>query len=316
MRDVDVALRAIAVAHGVFLRREAIELGLEDRDLRRGVRRRLLVKVRHGAYLHADVWAALDEVGRHAVLTRAALRTLAGKVAASHHSACALHGMDLWDVELGVAHVTRVDGGAGRTEGDVVHHEGLLLDDEVQQLGSLDVVRPARAALESALLSGIERGLVTVSSGLHRQLFEAEELAAQQLLMQSWPESRHLQVVARLADGRVESVGESRCLFLFWSGGLPMPELQFEVRDGHRLVGTVDFAWPEHRLLVEFDGRVKYGRYLRPDEDPGDAVFREKRREDYLRRVTGWRVIRLTWSDLADPARVAMMLRAEMARAA
>jgi hypothetical protein len=316
MRDVDTALRHITAVHGAFLRREAVELGLDDRALRRAVRRGQLVKVRHGAYVHAEDWPGLDEVGRHVVLTRAAMRTLGDRVAASHHSGCALHGMDLWDVPLGVAHVTRLDGGAGRTEGDVVHHEGLMLAEDVRVVESLNVMRPARAALESALLSGVERGLVTVNSGLHRGLFDQDELTAQQLLMQSWPDSRHLQVVARLADGRVESVGESRALHLFWSQGLPMPVPQFEVRDGQRLVGFTDFAWPEHKLLVEFDGRVKYGRFLRPDEDPGDAVFREKRREDDLRRVTGWRVIRLTWTDLADPVRTAAIIRAELRRAA
>ncbi len=316
MRYVDSQLRAITAAHGVFLRREAVELGLEDRDLRRGVRRGQLVKVRHGAYLHADTWAAMDEVGRHAVLAKACLRVLGDRVAASHHSGCALWGMDLWDVRTDVAHVTRLDGGAGRTEGDIVHHEGLMLDDDVRRLGTLHVMNPARAALESALLTGIEHGLVPVNSGLHRGLFDADELVTQQRLMQSWPNSRRLQIVVRLADGRVESVGESRALYLFWAHGLPMPELQYEVRDGRRLVGTTDFAWPAHRLIVEFDGRVKYGRYLREGEDPGDAVFREKRREDDLRRVTGWRVIRLTWADLGDPVRTAAMLMTELRRAA
>jgi hypothetical protein len=316
MRDIEVALRAISASTGVFLRREAIELGLEDRELRRGVRRGELVKVRHGAYLHTDEWSQLDDAGRLAVLTKAVLRTLGDRVAASHHSGCALYGMDLWDVPTDVAHVTRLDGGAGRTENDLVHHEGLMIAGDVRSLGSLRITLPARAALESALLSGVERGLVTVSSGLRNELFDEDELMAQQQLMQSWPDSRHLQVVGRLADGRLGSVAEARTLFLLWSQGLPMPELQFEVRDGRRLVGITDFAWPEHKLIVEFDGRAKYERYLRPGEEPGDAVFREKRREDDLRRVTGWRVLRLTWADLADPARTAAMIRAELRRVA
>jgi hypothetical protein len=316
MRDVDTALRAITAASGAFLRREAIELGLEDRDLRRGVRRGQLVKVRHGAYVHIEDWSPLDEVARHVVLTRTALRTLGDRVAASHHSGAALFGMALWDVPLSVTHVTRMDGGAGRTEGDIVHHEGLMLGSDVERLGAVHVMRPVRSALESAALSGVERGLVTVNSGLHAGLFDEEELFAQQRLMQSWPSSRHLHLVTRLADRRAESVGESRALFLFWSQGLPRPELQLEIRDGGRIVGIVDFAWPEHELLVEFDGRVKYGRHLRPGEEPGDAVFREKRREDDLRRVTGWRVIRLTWADLAEPVRTATMLRAAMRQVA
>jgi hypothetical protein len=79
---------------------------------------------------------------------------------------------------------------------------------------------------------------------------------------------------------------------------------------------VTDFAWPEHRLLGEFDGRVKYGRLLRPGEEPGDAVFREKRREDLLRRVTGWSMIRITWEDLYHPARTAAAVRQLMGRAA
>ena len=316
MRDVEPALRTISAGHAVFLRREAIELGVEDRDLRRAVRQGRMVRVRHGAYAYADELSSLDEVGRHVVLGRSVMRTLGDRVAASHHTACALHGMSLWDVPLGVAHVTRLDGGAGRCERDIRHHEGLVLADDVQLTHGFQVMRPARAALESAMLSGVERGLVTINSGLNLGLFDGTAMLDQHRLMQSWPESRHLQVVVRLADGRAGSVGESRSLFLFWAHGLPMPELQFEVRDGGRLVGITDFAWPEHRLIVEFDGRSKYQKYLRPGEEPGDAVFREKRREDDIRRITGWRVVRLTWSDLSAPARTAQILRTILAAAA
>ncbi len=42
-------------------------------------------------------------------------------------------------------------------------------------------------------------------------------------------------------------------------------------------VGTTDFGWPDRRTVGEFDGRVKYGRLLRPGQTPGDAVVAEKR---------------------------------------
>ena len=104
-------------------------------------------------------------------------------------------------------------------------------------------------------------------------------------------------VPVRMADGRAESAGESRTRYLCYAHGLPAPELQYDVFDrAGILVGTTDFAWPEHRLLGEFDGRVKYERYLRPGETPGDAVFREKRREDRLCELLGWRMIRLVWA--------------------
>ncbi len=68
-------------------------------------------------------------------------------------------------------------------------------------------------------------------------------------------------------------------------------------------------VWPEHGLLGEFDGRVKYGRLLRPGEEPGDAVFREKRREDELRRLTGFAMVRLVWADLHRPRETAARIR-------
>ena len=57
-------------------------------------------------------------------------------------------------------------------------------------------------------------------------------------------------------------------------------------------------------MIGEFDGRVKYGRLLKPGQDPGDVVFAEKRREDRLREATGCAIIRLVWSDYEQPALV------------
>ena len=310
------ALQEIALREGAFLRREAVEAGVDDAALKRGVRSGLLVKVRHGAYTFAAQWTASDERLRHLMLSRAALRVLGDRVALSHHSASAAHGLDLWDVPLAHVHVTRLDGGAGRTEGDVRHHEGFVLDTDLVTADGVRAVRPVRAALESASLSGLERGLVTVDSGLRMGLFTPADLAAQHGLMQSWPGTQHLHLVTRLADGRSGSVGESRSRYFFYAHRLPAPQLQFPVYDGAVLVGISDFAWPGLGMLGEFDGRIKYGRLLRPGEDPGDAVFREKRREDLLRRLTGWRMVRLVWADLQSPERSAAWLRSELRLAA
>ena len=310
------ALRDIARREGAFLRREAAAHAVDDAALRRATRTGLVVRVRHGAYAFAADWSDHGLEQRHVLHSRAAMRVLGDRVALSHHSAAALHGMDLWDVPLDQVHVTRLDGGAGRLEGDVRHHEGLALHSDLVLRDGVPLMRPVRAALESASLSGVERGLVTVDSGLRLGLFTAEELAAQHALMQSWPTTQHLHLVTRLADGRSGSVAESRSRYFFYAQRLPAPLLQFPVYDGARLVGTTDFAWPALGLLGEFDGRIKYGRLLRPGEDPGDAVFREKRREDTLRRLTGWRMVRLVWADLDHPDRTATWLRAEMRVAA
>ncbi len=43
-------------------------------------------------------------------------------------------------------------------------------------------------------------------------------------------------------------------------------------------------------------------------------VFREKRREDRIRELTGWRCFRITWHDLGDPGRLAARIRAFLGR--
>jgi hypothetical protein len=95
---------------------------------------------------------------------------------------------------------------------------------------------------------------------------------------------------------------------------LPLADLQVEVRrhDG-ALLGRCDFGWRSDRLLGEFDGRVKYGRLLRPGQNAGDVLFEEKRREDAL-RDEGWGMVRWVWGDLDDRATFAGRLRERLRR--
>jgi hypothetical protein len=67
-----------------------------------------------------------------------------------------------------------------------------------------------------------------------------------------------------------------------------MPVLQQEFFDAFGSIGFVDFWWPEHNLIAEFDGIAKYVR----DEFTGgrsvaDVVIAEKNRENRLRAADG-----------------------------
>lgn len=65
---------------------------------------------------------------------------------------------------------------------------------------------------------------------------------------------------------------------------------------------------------MEFDGFVKYSRAdpYRLDRCPTEVLVAEKIREDRLREL-GWIVLRVTWSELDDPA--ALRRRVERALA-
>jgi hypothetical protein len=100
-----------------------------------------------------------------------------------------------------------------------------------------------------------------------------------------------------------------------WTQHLPEPELQFEVRDQWgNLLGVTDFAWPEYGVLGEFDGMIKYGRLRKKGETAGQAVEREKKREDRLREETGWFMVRLIWKELFEPTVTAAKIRRQLER--
>lgn len=303
-------LRILAQTTGSFTRADALDLGYDDKAIARALKTKLWTRIRNGAYTFTDLWSAADELARYRATCQAVTKRLGRNVALSHISAAADHGMPLWRADLSLVHVTRLDGGAGRTEAGVVHHEGFCLADDVMEHNGYLVMKPVRAALEAGTLLTTESAIALLDGGLHTRLFTDDELGVTFRLMQSWPGIQNLQVAVRFADGRAESVGESRSRYLFHAHGLPAPVLQFEVYDEHgRLIGIVDFAWPEHRLFGEFDGRIKYGRLLKPGQQPGEVVFDEKRREDLLRETLLWAMIRIVWDDLDRGAQTAARVR-------
>jgi hypothetical protein len=241
-----------------------------------------------------------------------------GHVALTHTSALVALGIDVWGADLSKVHVTRLDDATGRVCAGVHHHDAVATEpDLVRTPSGLLVSSPARAVLEHASLSTIVSGLVSADHGLHLGLFTDEELADRHRAMEHWPSMRHVQVVIRLADGGSESPGETRTRHLCWRAGLPAPVLQYEVYDARgRFVGRTDFAWPRYRLLGEFDGRGKYLRHLRPGQEVADVVLAEKRREDRLREVTRWGMVRVTWSELATVSETAERIRRQLMHAA
>lgn len=295
-------LRVLTGDCGFFTRQEAKAAGFADRDITRMVRSGHWIRFRHGAYAFADEWRALSDVGRHRVRCNAVLRSLGDSVALSHVSGAVRWNLDVWGLPLDRVHVTRLDGGPGRIEKDVVHHEGLVTDDDIVLVEGQQVLRPERCVLEAASRANNEVALCLFDSGLRANAFDQAALFEAFDVLQHWPFMRHLQVPVRMADPRSGSVGESRGRWIFRVLGIPSPELQFEVfdRDGN-LVGMTDWAWPEERTFGEFDGKIKYGRLLKPGQEPGDVVFEEKKREDALRELTGFIAVRFVWSDYERP---------------
>ncbi|MDQ3628353.1 MAG: type IV toxin-antitoxin system AbiEi family antitoxin domain-containing protein [Actinomycetota bacterium] len=303
--------RVLALAEingGYFNRGDALDCGHSDTELRSAVRAKYLRRLRHGIYALAETYDELMPEQRHLVLARSVVAGMQGRVALSHRSGSVAHGHDQWGWDMSVVDVTRLDKGAGRREAGIIHHEGLVADDDLLDIGGLLVLSEERVTVESALVLDGEAGLCTVDSALRAGRLIREDLERRLVTYERWRGALQARVTIRRGDGRSESVGESRGRHMCWRHAVPAPDLQVVIRDaGGRQLGRVDYAWLDYCHVGEFDGMRKYTRDLKPDEDPGEIVAREKRREDRIRRES-LGMTRLVWSEL-DRSRSAQTAR-------
>lgn len=293
------------------LRGDLLRGGVTDDEVRRAVRNGLWCAVRPGAYLRADDPVLADPDQRHVQLVLATVPRLDGDPVVSHLSAAALHGLPLWGVPLRTVHVTRDARSGGRRTRHLHVHPAPIGTGEVVTVRGLRVTSPARTVVDLARTARFESAVVVADAALKAELCsrdELEEAVARAGRRSGGPASRR---VVAFADGLADGPGESRSRVRMHLAGLPSPVLQHVVRDrnGQR-VGQVDFWWPHAGVIGEYDGEVKYGRLLRPGQDPATVVYREKLREDALRAQPGVRtVVRWTWRDIDDFGELATRLR-------
>jgi hypothetical protein len=296
-------LRFLADVDGTVLRRDVLLAGGTDSDLRRACRAGLLVRIRHGAYALKETWDARSQVARHLLLSRLAYEFARTDVVLSHVSAAVIHGAPLWDVSLQEVHLTRTDGKAGRREVGVVQHRGRLREGDVMLVDGRQVTSPTRTALDLTTLTDLEHALPPIDHFLRTGRTSKVQLRDGAKAMACWANTLGTDLVINFADGRRESLAESRTAVMLLGTGMPAPQPNYKIRDRYgNVLWRVDFAWPELGVFLEFDGKVKYQKYLKEGEDVTDAVLREKKREERICRRTGWRCIRLTWADLERPA--------------
>ena len=284
---------------GIFSRADALDCGESDRSLADARRAGLIVRLRRGMYAPANLYAAFDDAGKHVLHARAVVAAQQGPVALAGPSAAALHGFALYQQDLSVVHILRLDQGSSRRVARTNHH--VVTQDlaaELTEIAGLTAISPARSVWEVACRSSLEAGVVTADSALRLDPSLATAVAILADRFAYFPGSRQGRTAMELADPRSESPGESVTRVQFFRHGIPMPQPQYRVVDRNGvLAGIADFGWEEFRHLGEFDGKVKYEKFLRPGESPSDCVVREKRREDQMR--AGLRgITRFTWASV------------------
>ena len=260
--------------------------------MRRAASRGELVRVGPGAFVCEPAWSACDERQRHVLQVVARVPRLAARVAASHWSAAALHGLpslEPWPSTLSVVDPARA---TTQSVSAVLRRAGDLPDDDVVLVHDVRATSVERTVTDLALEADFARAVVVLDAALHAGAASTEGVAAR--LEGHGDRGGRGVVGARRALGfaspRAESPWESFTRVQLHRLAAPAPVLQQEF-PLHGRVARVDFWFPVQGVVLEFDGRAKYtDASLLRGRSASQVVVAEKRREDELRRAHSERI--------------------------
>jgi hypothetical protein len=262
-------------------------------------------QVRNGVWVTEHEWRGLTPEHEHAALVHATGLCLERENPVfAVTSAAAVWGLpriEQWPDGVRVLVATE---GRGRGSSLVRPHVGREADPV--RVGGIQVTSPARTVVDLARTGTLHTAVAAADHALRHRLCSLDELRAEVDAVPRRVRGRNAaRLVVALADPLSMSAGESLSRVQMFLLNLPRPELQKEMRDVQGLIGYVDFGW--EGVVGEFDGKVKYRltRQASPEE-AAEVVWREKQREDRLRRQG--RVARWTWAVALDRARLGARL--------
>jgi hypothetical protein len=277
--------------------------------LRREVARGKLVALRRGAFVESRLWAETSKRDQHLLRARAVVAATGRPVALCGISAAAAWGMPIageWPIEVSVLDAWK---GGGRSEPGVRSTSAGFASARIETLNGLPVTSLARTALDVARLHSFADAVGSVDWALWRRnemAISSAELFEELSLLAPRTGRRHLARITGFGTSLSDSFEESRGRAIIHLLGFAQPELQVEFRDSQGLM-MPDYFWRSVRQAAEFDGKSKYTRDQFTGGDPGEVVWREKKREDRLRKlVLG--VTRILTSDVSHPPRLARLL--------
>jgi very-short-patch-repair endonuclease len=250
--------------------------------------------------LFPDVYVHRDIPVTHQLRAHAAALLLPGAVVTGR-SAAVLWGVPLAraddDVEVTLppsAHPRRVSGLRARRAGvrsaDVLHRLGVPVTSTEATAVRLATALPREDAIV-AVDQLIATGFLSLAS-VRRHVAGVRG-----------PGSARARAVCAAADGLAESPQETRLRLLILSSDLPPPVAQFRVRDRSGPVARVDFAWPDRKVAVEYDGlwHAEEGQFAK-----------DRRRLNRLREA-GWTVVFVTAADLHRPEELIIRIAVALA---
>jgi hypothetical protein len=272
---------------GVVSYRQCQELGFTSRFLKRRVETGAWLRVHQGVYklsgskptVEQREIAALLAAGEEAVL--------------SHHSAARHHGLDI--PKQATVHVTVPDyRTVSKLEGVRIWRSKYCSRKSADRKGRFIFTPLGRTVLDMAATLDDGWLRAVIDSSLRRSRYNLRWIVRTLASQGSGHHGAHrLRTLLAEVETRVEipdSALESMAMSLAREFRV-VPELHCPIVDWGGLVAEVDFAWPDAKVCVEFDGWKYHGTR--------EAFSRDRARDRRLVRM-GWSVLRFTWKDVID----------------
>ena len=271
-----------------YLRRRGIrpQTEVSERDPR-------IARVRRGVYTASGLWENLEDAARYRMFVAATVSCMRTE----QPLLCGLSAAAMWGLPVvgswpGTVEVLGIRGVPG-SSGNVTRRRVTHLPPACEVDG-LHLTSASRTVVDVARSADFAAALTIADAALRTRLCTTDDLDAELAEVGSRARGRvAASHVVRLADGRSESPGESLSRARMWELGLPQPRLQLVLVDADGTYGRSDFGWPG--VMGEFDGKLKYVSDEIAGTTSQDVVWREKLREDRIRRHS--RVVRWTWDD-------------------
>ncbi|MFC4245261.1 hypothetical protein ACFOYW_17970 [Gryllotalpicola reticulitermitis] len=304
---------ARAMELGLDLTTDARGRAIESDAIRRDVEREFRVKLSRGVYATTEIWQSKSPDERFEAFVIGIAASLADDVVFSHNAAAVLTGLPRLGPWPHQVEVTIPPASGGRSTGNVRRYGAALRDDEVVEMSGFLITSVPRTIVDLARTSSFAQGVAVADAALHRKrrptpLMSVDELAAELEYQRGRSRFVKMRRVAEFASPLSDSVRESHSRVLIHELGFPPPVLQQPWFDAEGHIGDTDFWWPEHDLVGEFDGYVKFikAEFTR-GRSVDQVVLAEKTREDRI-RARGPRFARWDTPYLRAPRRLARLL--------
>ena len=292
--------------HDLLFARDVARFGGDPRELRNS---RELIRVRRGVYCARDTWDAIDSRQRHLLRIRASMPSLTVPGMFAGVSAAAVWDIPIlgdWPTEVTLLSPYR---GGGKSEPGVLRTSVSAASATSAAIDGIPVTTLARTGVDLARTNVFGAAVASVDAIVARVGASFRDDMRVELLRMNLRAgtARALRVLDVACDNS-GSYGESRARAAIIDLGFDAPETQVEFRDE---IGAMypDFYWRGVNIAGEFDGKTKYTRDEFAHGDPAEVVWKEKKREDRLRRQVRT-VVRIHHQHVENPPMLSRMLAA------